>query len=84
MALSLRYQTAAQFAARLRARYREATREEAARIATRILDWIDAGDITDAQVRTAFGLTAQQYTTFKSRLSALRDAYRAVQTAAGE
>lgn len=84
MALRLRYQTAAQFAARLRARYREATREEAARIATRILDWIDAGDITDAQVRTAFGLTAQQYTALKTRMTALRDAYRAVQAAAGE
>lgn len=84
MALSLRYQTAAQFAARLRARYREATKEEAARIATRILDWIDAGDVTDAQVRNAFGLTTQQYTALKTRMTALRDAYRAVQAAAGE
>lgn len=84
MALRLRYQTAAQFAARLRERYRTATREEAARIATWVLDRIEAGDLTDAQVRNAFGLTTQQYTAMKARMSTLRDAYRAVQQAVGE
>ena len=84
MALRLRYQTAAQFAARLRERYRTATREEAARIATWVLARIEAGDLTDAQVRSAFGLTTQQYTGLKARMSTLRDAYRAVQQAVGE
>lgn len=84
MALRLRYQTAAQFAARLRERYRTASREEAARIATWLLDRIDAGDLTDVQVRSAFELTTQQYTALKTRMTALRDAYRAVQAAAGE
>ncbi len=84
MALNRRYQTAAQFAARLRERYRSASREECARIATWILNRIEAGDITDAQVRNAFGLTAGQYTTLKSKMTSLRTNWLGVQSAAGE
>lgn len=84
MALNLRFQTAAQFAARLRERYRSASREEAARIATWILNRIDAGDITDVQVRNAFGLTVTQYNALKTRMGNLRTAYQAMQAAAGE
>lgn len=84
MALNLQFQTTAQFAARLRERYRSASREEAARIATWILNRIDAGDITDAQVRNAFGLTVTQYANLKTRMTNLRTAYQAVQAAAGE
>lgn len=84
MALNLRHQTAAQFAARLRERYRNASREEAARIATWILNRIEAGDLTDAQVRNAFGLTVTQYNAMKTRMTNLRTAYQAVQAAAGE
>lgn len=84
MALNLRFQTATQFAARLRERYRSASREEAARIATWILNHIDAGDITDAQVRAAFGLTVTQYNALKTRMGNLRTAYQAMQAAAGE
>ena len=84
MALNLKHQTAAQFAARLRERYRNASREECARIATWILNRIEAGDITDAQVRTAFGLTVTQYNNLKTRMTNLRTNWLAVQAAAGE
>ena len=84
MALSLRHQTAAQFAARLRERFRSAEREEAARLATWIIERIAAGDITDAQVRTAFGLSAAQYSALKTRLQTLRDHWAAVRAAKGE
>ena len=84
MALNLKYQTAAQFAARLRERYRSASKEECARIATWILNHIEAGDFTDTQVRNAFGLTAGQYTTLKSKWTTLRTNWLAVQAAAGE
>lgn len=84
MALNLRHQTAAQFAARLRERYRNASREEAARIATWVLDRIEAGDITDAQMRTAFSLTAAQWTTLKAKMTTLRTNWQAVQAARGE
>lgn len=84
MALNLRYQTATQFAARLRERYRNASREECARIATWLLNHIEAGDFTDLQVRNAFGLTAGQYTTVKAKWTNLRTAFQAVQAATGE
>lgn len=84
MALNLRHQTAAQFAARLRERYRSASREEAARIATWLLNRIEAGDFTDAQVRNAFGLTVTQYNQMKTRMANLRTAWLAVQAAQGE
>lgn len=84
MALNLQYQTPAQFAARLRERYRGASREEAARLATWLLNRIEAGDLTDAQVRNAFGMTTTQYNTFKTRLTNLRTAWTAVQAAQGE
>jgi len=84
MAISLQHQTPAQFAARLRARFKGATKAEAARIATWILDHLEAGDFTDAQLRNAWNLSAAQWTALKSRLTALRTAYRAVDGAAGE
>ena len=84
MALTLRHQTKAQFAARLRERYRNASREEAARIATWMLNSIEAGDFTDLQVRTAFGLTSGQWTTLKAKLTTLRTNWLAVCAAGGE
>ncbi len=78
------YQTAAQFAARFRARYARATREDAARLAAWLIDRITAGQLTDLQVRTAFGLTTTQYNAMKTRMNNLRTNWRAVQAAAGE
>ena len=84
MALVLRHQTKAQFAARLRERYRNASREQAAHIATWMLNSIEAGDITDLQVRTAFNLTSGQWTTLKAKMTTLRTNWLAVRAAAGE
>lgn len=84
MALILQHQTLAQFAARLRQRYKNANREESARFAKWILDHLEAGDFTDAQIRNAFGLTAGQWTTLKAKMTTRRTNYEAVQAAAGE
>ena len=84
MALNLRHQTAAEFAARLRARYKAARGNDCARIATWILNHLEAGDFTEAQLRNVFGLTAGQWTTLKANLTALRTDWLAVQAAAGE
>lgn len=84
MALNLKHQTAAQFAERLRERYRTSEREDAARIAKWLLSAITAGDITDAQVRSAFDLTTTQWTALKSKMQTLVDNYNAVQSARGE
>lgn len=85
MALSLRHQTAAQFAARLRERFRDAERTECARIAHWIMRRIAVGDVTENQVRNAFGLTVQQWNALKAnKLEPLRDAWAAVKAAQGE
>lgn len=78
------YQTAAQFAARLRLRYQSAGNEKAARIATWILDRITAGQLTDLQVRTAFGMTTTQYNAMKTRMTTVRTQWLAIQSATGE
>lgn len=84
MALNLVHQTATQLAARFRAKYRDASGIEQAKMATWLLAAITAGDFTDAQVRNAFGLTTQQYTAMKTRMTTLRDQWAAVQAARGE
>lgn len=84
MAINLQHQTLAQFAAKFRVRFLRAEREEAWRLAAKLLNWIDAGDITDAQARNAFGLTIAQWTDLKTRLTAMRTKYNDMQTAAGE
>lgn len=82
--LTLKYTTKAQLGNTFRARYQVATKDEACRLAKWLLDHIDAGDFTDAQVQGFFGLTAGQYTSMKARASAMRDTYNAVLAAVGE
>lgn len=84
MALTLNHQTAAQFAARLRERYRNADKLEVGRLAKWILDHLDAGDFTDTQIRNAFGLTAGQWTTLKSKMTTARTNYNALIALTGE
>lgn len=84
MPLNLQHQTAAQFVARFREAYRTSNKERAAKLAAWLYDRVQAGDITAAQVRTAFGFNAAQFTAFQSRILALRDHYVAVQQAVGE
>ena len=84
MALNLQHQTAAQFVARFREAYRDANKERLGKLATFLYDRVQQGDITQAQIRTAFGFSAAQYTAFQSRMLGLRDHYVAIQQAAGE
>ncbi len=84
LGFSLSHQTAAQFGARYRERYRTSTALECGYLATWILNHIDAGDFTDTQVRNAFGLTTNQYTTLKAKMTTLRTNYLAVLASAGE
>ena len=84
MALNLKHQTIAQLAARIREKYRSANKERLAKIARLILNGILADDFTDLQVRNAFGLTAGQWTTLKSKMQTLVANQDAVNIAAGE
>lgn len=84
MALVLNYQTPAQFAARLRQRYRNSSRDESCRLAGWMLDKLEAGDVTDAQLRAVFGLTVTQWNALKSKFLTMRTNYDSTQAAAGE
>jgi hypothetical protein len=84
MALLLKHQTAEQFVARLRAAYRDGQRERLVQIARFIIARIQAGDITDAQCRTAFGLNTTQWNTLKTKMQNLITAANAVESANGE
>lgn len=84
MALNLKHAAKTQLADAFRVRYKASSQVECARLATWLLNRIDAGDFTDAQVQTAFGLSAGQYTTLKTKFTNLRTAYNAVLAALGE
>lgn len=84
MALNLQHQTAAELAARFRAKYRDATAHEAAKLAYWLIERINAGDFTDAQIRSQFGLTTTQYNQMKTRMTTLHDQWAAVNAARGE
>lgn len=81
---SLVEQTAAQFAARLRAKYRSSSASDTCRLAWWLLRRIAAGQITDAQCQTAFGLNATQWTNFKTNtLTPQSNAWASVLAATG-
>jgi hypothetical protein len=84
MALLLKHQTAEAFVARVRAAYRDGTPTRVIAIARFIIARIQAGDITVAQVRTAFGLTSAQWTTLRTKMENLIAADNAVKSAVGE
>ena len=80
----LRFQNASALATRMREAFRNRNREPLVQLARWIVNRITAGDMTDTQVRNAFGLTAPQYNVLKNRMTTLRDALNAVEGAAGE
>jgi hypothetical protein len=84
MALKLEFNTPQQFDNRLRQRYLKSKREECARLAKRVLDYIEAGDLTDTRVRNMFGLTTGQYNTLKQKMTNMRTAYNVITAAEGE
>lgn len=77
-------QTAGQFLARLRERFRNAKREECARIARWIIRRLNAGHVTQAQLRAAFNLTVGQWNTLEAKLITLAGAADAIDSAEGE
>lgn len=84
MALLLKHQTAEQFVARVRAAYRDGQRERLVAIARFIISRIQAGDITDAQCRAAFGLNVTQWNALKTKMQNLLTAAKTVEGAVGE
>ena len=84
MAFAPKHQTPQEFVQRFRDAFREGNRDRLAKLATWLLNRIAAGDVTDTQVRNAFGLTVTQWNTLKTKMQNLVNNYNAVQSAAGE
>ena len=84
MAIILKHQTVEAFVARVRAAYRDGNPEVLVKIARFIIARIQAGDITEAQCRTAFGLNTTQWTALKTKMQNLITASNSVASAVGE
>ena len=84
MALLLKHQTAAQFVSRFREAFRNSERERCVQLAKFVISRIQAGDLTDAQVRTAFGLTVTQWNNLKTKMNNWITAHNTLQAAVGE
>ena len=84
MAILLKHQTAEAFVAKVRAAYRDGDPETLVKIARFILSRIQAGDITDAQCRNAWGVNNTQWNQMKSRMQDLITAKNTVESAVGE
>lgn len=78
------HQTLGQLAQRLRTYFQASERFECGRVARWIMNRLDAGHITEAQMRNAFGLTALQWSNLRAKLVDLRTQYNAVDAARGE
>lgn len=84
MALILKHQTAEAFIQKVRAAYRDGDPTRLVQIARFLISRVQAGDITEAQCRTAFGLNVTQWTALKTRMQNLITADNAVKSAVGE
>jgi hypothetical protein len=84
MALVLKHATKAQLVERLRKRFRNAEREEVWRLAAKLKGWYDAGDVTAAQLRSAFNMTAGEFGTFAGKLATWAEKWAELQAAKGE
>lgn len=82
--MNLSHATKAQFAARFRERFRNAERLDVWRLAALIKMLFNEGDITVAQVRTAFELTTNQMNELASRIDAYTTKYYELKNAQGE
>ena len=84
MALLLKHQTASQFIARFREAYRNSDRERCIQLARFVISRIQAGDLTDTQVRNAFGLNTTQWNALKTKMNNWITAENTVRAAVGE
>jgi hypothetical protein len=83
MAIILKHQTVEAFVARVRAAYRDGNTDTLVKIARFLIARVQAGDLTDAQVRTAFGLNTTQWNNLKTQMQALINADNTVKSAVG-
>jgi len=79
MPIVLNHQTKAQFMLRLKKRWQDSTKEQRAKIAEWIYRKYQAGEITAANIKTAFEFTDAQFSAFVAKITELRDSYNRIQ-----
>ncbi|MBP8293126.1 MAG: hypothetical protein KAX65_10150 [Caldilineaceae bacterium] len=84
MALILKHQTPEAFIARVRQAYRDGDSERLVKIARFLIARVQAGDVTEAQLRSAFGMNVTKWNALKTRMQSLITADNAVKAAVGE
>ena len=84
MALILKHQTVEAFVARVRAAYRDGNSEALVLISRFLIAAVQAGDITEAQIRSAFGLNVTQWNAVKAEMQALINADNLIKSAVGK
>lgn len=84
MAIILKHQTVEAFVARVRAAYREGNPDALVKIARFLIARVQSGDVTESQIKTAFGLNQTQWNTLKAKMQNLITADNAVKSAVGE
>ncbi|MDH4049982.1 MAG: hypothetical protein OEU93_00280 [Rubrivivax sp.] len=84
MALILKHQTAEAFVARVREAYRVGDPDTLVKIAQFLIARVQSGDLTEAQIRNAFGMNQSQWNTLKTKLQALISADNTIKAAVGE
>lgn len=82
--LTTNHITKAQFVTKFREFYRNAEKEQLVKLASWLINRVQEGSITAAQIQNAFGFTPAQYTVFRDKLLALKANWDAVQAARGE
>lgn len=83
MAILLKHQTVETFVARVRAAYRDGDSPTLVKVARFLIARVQAGDLTELQIRNAFGLNVTQWNALKAKLQALIAADNTVQSAVG-
>jgi hypothetical protein len=84
MPIILKHQTVEAFISKVRAAYRDGNSEVLVLIARFLIARVQAGDLTDAQLRSAFGLNTTQWNNLKAEMQALINADNLVKSAVGK
>lgn len=83
MALILKHQTVEAFVARVRAAYRDGDSDTLVKVARFLIARVQAGDLTEAQIRTAFGVNQTQWNSIRNEMQALINADNLIKSAVG-
>ena len=84
MALILKHQTVQELVARVREAYRTGDPDKLARIAQFFTSRVQSGDLTETQIRNAFGMNQTQFNNFKAKLQSIASARSTIDSSVGE